>query len=365
MALVLANSSPAIHECQFSGEACSTESTHYRKVISHIFGRNKRCTVSIPDYVWIYYCRKHYQRARYRTGEWPFRQCDLAADTIRNMRAWGGVEDFKLQLRRRETKRASVEPEQAAPLAITAPRIYSAIMPPLEDDRPIHNAPAHKPGSPTAINEAEHSMPVVKLEGRDSGYESIEETEHPVAPDAHTDTPNELTPVDGADHDMAFVKEETPDSDAATLVEAEHSASAFTPINGTGHSMTLPNPEETDSGDETIDEAERTPAPSTRKPAELLKKRSPTIKARPVPEWLHEHLGNKKSFNEILSLLQDLKAYLQIVSDRGEHPHFPDIEILPNLRRTGRPGRVSKVTARGAIAKVEHKKKKKSRRCCL
>src|SRR5205809_849048 len=92
-------------KCQFSGEACSTESTHYRKVISHIFGRNKKCTIGVPDCVWIYYCRKHYQRARYRTGEWPFRQCDLAVDTIQNMRAWGGVESFNLQLRRRETKR--------------------------------------------------------------------------------------------------------------------------------------------------------------------------------------------------------------------------------------------------------------------
>ena len=104
-------------ECQFSGDPCSAGSAHFRKVISHIFGRNKKCTIGIPDYVWIYYCRKHYQRARYRTSEWPFRQCDLAMDTVRNMRAWGGVESFDLRLRRRESKRASegdeIQPEAA------------------------------------------------------------------------------------------------------------------------------------------------------------------------------------------------------------------------------------------------------------
>ena len=40
---------------------CDTQAP-YRKAISHIFGRNKLCTRSIPDFVWVHYCRKHYQR---------------------------------------------------------------------------------------------------------------------------------------------------------------------------------------------------------------------------------------------------------------------------------------------------------------
>ncbi|KAF7174093.1 hypothetical protein CNMCM6106_008200 [Aspergillus hiratsukae] len=38
-----------------------------RKLISHIFGRNKTSTKLFPAHVWVHYCRKHYQRARYRS----------------------------------------------------------------------------------------------------------------------------------------------------------------------------------------------------------------------------------------------------------------------------------------------------------
>ncbi|KAL8946270.1 MAG: hypothetical protein Q9183_007929, partial [Haloplaca sp. 2 TL-2023] len=45
---------------------CTLSSGDHRKVVSHIFGRNKRCTHQIPEDCWIKYCRKHYQRQKYR-----------------------------------------------------------------------------------------------------------------------------------------------------------------------------------------------------------------------------------------------------------------------------------------------------------
>ncbi|KZZ87201.1 hypothetical protein AAP_05840 [Ascosphaera apis ARSEF 7405] len=98
------------HACSFPQGQCSTGSGNYRKIVSHIFGRNKMCTKMIPDDVWVYYCRKHYQRARYRmTRSWPMTQADLALKTIDNLQEWGGVESFKLALRRRETRRVVSE----------------------------------------------------------------------------------------------------------------------------------------------------------------------------------------------------------------------------------------------------------------
>lgn len=41
---------------------------NWRKTMSHIFGRNKNCTRSIPEHVWMWMCRKHYQRSRYRNA---------------------------------------------------------------------------------------------------------------------------------------------------------------------------------------------------------------------------------------------------------------------------------------------------------
>ncbi|PTU25225.1 hypothetical protein P175DRAFT_0422955, partial [Aspergillus ochraceoroseus IBT 24754] len=79
--------------------------THPRKVISHIFGRNKTATKLFPAHVWIHYCRKHYQRARYRSSQWPFTQCELLGDSLARMQAWGGVDWFEVCLRRREVMR--------------------------------------------------------------------------------------------------------------------------------------------------------------------------------------------------------------------------------------------------------------------
>lgn len=87
-----------------------------RKAISHIFGRNKMCTRKIPQHVWVHYCRKHYQRSRYRNPkEYAKLQCDLVQQQIRRVRDWsdnnvrvgqpGVVQDWGLAIRKREQKR--------------------------------------------------------------------------------------------------------------------------------------------------------------------------------------------------------------------------------------------------------------------
>jgi hypothetical protein len=87
-----------------------------RKAISHIFGRNKMCTRLIPQSVWVHYCRKHYQRSRYRNPkEYAKLQCSLVQQQIRRVHDWsqqntdagraGNVQDWGLAVRKREQKR--------------------------------------------------------------------------------------------------------------------------------------------------------------------------------------------------------------------------------------------------------------------
>ncbi|KAG9239619.1 hypothetical protein BJ875DRAFT_479282 [Amylocarpus encephaloides] len=94
---------------------CDTES-QLRKAISHIFGRNKMCTRLIPDQVWVHYCRKHYQRSRYRNPkEYAKLQCDLVQMQIRRIHEWsrrnhgknmpGYVANWTLSVRKREQQR--------------------------------------------------------------------------------------------------------------------------------------------------------------------------------------------------------------------------------------------------------------------
>ncbi|KAL4745999.1 hypothetical protein BDW72DRAFT_42901 [Aspergillus terricola var. indicus] len=80
-----------------------------RKVVSHIFGRSKKVTQQILPWIWVYYCRRHYQRARYRAGsdgrEWARIQCERVLDLFEAMRNWGSVEGFTVHFRSREVER--------------------------------------------------------------------------------------------------------------------------------------------------------------------------------------------------------------------------------------------------------------------
>ncbi|KAI9647824.1 hypothetical protein NHQ30_004212 [Ciborinia camelliae] len=101
-------------ECMYIPN-CDTGSQP-RKAISHIFGRNKMCTRLIPQSVWVHYCRKHYQRSRYRNPkEYAKLQCDLVQQQIRRVHDWsqqnqrrgepGTIIDWGLSVRKREQKR--------------------------------------------------------------------------------------------------------------------------------------------------------------------------------------------------------------------------------------------------------------------
>lgn len=92
------------HIC--AGEAngpCTLGSGDHRKVISHVFGRNKRETHQIPDDCWIKYCRKHYQRHKYRCpADWPETQLLLVDAQIDKMEAWGGIASWTIAIRKKE-----------------------------------------------------------------------------------------------------------------------------------------------------------------------------------------------------------------------------------------------------------------------
>ena len=107
---------PALHgRTGETGPRCSyttncTTGSPLRKVVSHIFGRNKLCTRQIPKGVWVHYCRKHYQRSRYRNPRgFALLQCDLVRNQIDRLQLWGGVADWIVKVRKREEERLNKE----------------------------------------------------------------------------------------------------------------------------------------------------------------------------------------------------------------------------------------------------------------
>ncbi|KAI9833620.1 MAG: hypothetical protein M1819_003573 [Sarea resinae] len=100
-------------KCSYA-ENCTTGSP-LRKVVSHIFGRNKLCTRQIPQGVWVHYCRKHYQRSRYRNPRgFALLQCDLVRKQIDRLDSWGGVASWIVKVRKREEIRLSLEDVEIA-----------------------------------------------------------------------------------------------------------------------------------------------------------------------------------------------------------------------------------------------------------
>ncbi|KAL8685956.1 MAG: hypothetical protein Q9218_007443 [Villophora microphyllina] len=91
---------------------CTLRSGDHRKVVSHIFGRNKRCTHQIPEECWIKYCRKHYQRQKYRRpSDWPDTQLTLVDEQLEKMEQWGGISSWTVAIRKKE--RVALDAENA------------------------------------------------------------------------------------------------------------------------------------------------------------------------------------------------------------------------------------------------------------
>lgn len=106
----------AIHFCQYTdpengiwgpcNENRNPEDINARKIVSHIFGRNKKPTQNIPDYLWIWYCRKHYQRSKYTcSNQWPQKQVELVRQALNNFENWGKIAYWNIVLRKRELDR--------------------------------------------------------------------------------------------------------------------------------------------------------------------------------------------------------------------------------------------------------------------
>lgn len=86
--------------CEAQSTDCRTDCFNMRKIVAHIFGRNKACTAQIPDHCWVEWCRKHYQRLRHRMLEqgWIFLQINCLKTQLGRMEEWGQVQSWTIVL---------------------------------------------------------------------------------------------------------------------------------------------------------------------------------------------------------------------------------------------------------------------------
>ena len=93
-------------------KGCVTGSGHHRQVVSHVFGRNKKCTRALKGY-WIMWCRQHYQRFSYRgnkePGRWAWSQLSLARAQLQKFEEAGIVVDWDIILRKHKQEALDAE----------------------------------------------------------------------------------------------------------------------------------------------------------------------------------------------------------------------------------------------------------------
>ena len=104
---------------------CVANSGDHRKVVSHIFGRNKGCTRDLPNHLWIFWCRKHYQRFKYRAEDaenWHTIQLGLVRNQLQMFEDWGEVRTWTIALRKSEQDALAKENKNG----VTTPTNYAS-----------------------------------------------------------------------------------------------------------------------------------------------------------------------------------------------------------------------------------------------
>ncbi|SMY18996.1 unnamed protein product [Zymoseptoria tritici ST99CH_1A5] len=91
----------AVRPCT-TGQTIHPRPSHGRKFVSDFFGRNKTSTLSIPEDVWHYYCRQHYQRMKYAADKSPAAHLQFFSDALRaqlqRIKLWRPEAKFTVQL---------------------------------------------------------------------------------------------------------------------------------------------------------------------------------------------------------------------------------------------------------------------------
>lgn len=109
---------PADPICQALGDTpCVAQSCDYRKVITQFFGRNKRCTIDIPDHLWVRWCRKHYQRFTYRgtkEATWHIMQLRMVKQQLTMFEKSKVVRSWEIAVRKNALTKLSHEDDRVA-----------------------------------------------------------------------------------------------------------------------------------------------------------------------------------------------------------------------------------------------------------
>lgn len=294
---------------------CVAQSGDHRKVVSHVFGRNKRCTRKLPDNAWIMWCRKHYQRKRYRAeddGIWHIRQLALVREQLDEFERLANVESWHVVLRKGE--QALLDAENAR-LAATVGQAA------------ITSAFANVPGSTnTAITAGPDSSTA------DSADVNV--TANPGVTDA-------------------------PSGPATTDAEIKAEDTFDTPSN------TAPNSPPRNVNPFNTSESQETEAKHENDADSNNEDQGPAIPANPPPLWerfLVPHLGPTRTYTQVRTTLNRIDAEFRtpaFLSRENKEKVFPGVEFLPNFPgQQARPSLTKTSTAGGSGGDGGSKKRK-------
>ncbi|KAL3477726.1 hypothetical protein BJX99DRAFT_257098 [Aspergillus californicus] len=304
-----------------------------RKVVSHIFGRNKKVTKRIPVWIWEYWCRRHYQRTRYRSSlcedvdspecdgkggerggdrdeegegdgdsndqnadpetetehgkgegsgtvkggrgkKWADQQCEFVLEALRRIGVWGEVAGFLVKLRKREAERLGLSRRSTR-----VRRVSFRVESPISTEASSASAPAPAQDDSQSQGQNNGEAPTPK-----PIQSSISET-------------------------------------ASEPVPTSASTSVSSPARNTRSRS-------------------RTTSTTAENSRPRKKRQARPAVAAPVPDWLVEwirnHHGKIVALEQVRDIVLQIQSHTEDVElEEGEEIRFPDIEILPVFSEAG------------------------------
>lgn len=339
---------------------CVAQSGDYRKVVSHVFGRNKKCTRDLPKDAWILWCRKHYQRFKYRAeddGNWMIQQLKFVREQLNGFERLSNVVSWDVTLRKAE--QSAIDAENAS----IAARITAGIKASTFTDP---NGHIHLIVTNGAVNTVQKAISAPT--GSDPMADGVGiESSTFVSINSKSDTTTNVIP------NLTEITNDMPASATASISGASNDPTSDTATSATSSTTAevLPDAPTKVASDAVTDPVASSPNPSNpptaigsdhdsdalssiTSPSPSDNDSSPETPTTPEPVWerfLIPHLGPSKTYTEVRAVLSLIESEFRTPAFKARDPKhkvFPGIEFLPNF--PGAQARKSRVAPKTPVS---------------
>ncbi|RKU45692.1 hypothetical protein DL546_006558 [Coniochaeta pulveracea] len=300
-------------------EGCDDE-RHFRKVISHFFGRNKTCTRTIPEHVWCHFCRKHYQRNHYQNKHFGRLSIELVIRQVIYVSNWsrslvaenqpGRLINWLFAPRKRERLRQDAEKQALVQAQAVSQQAENAAQ---QDEAGSHEELADFQGVLADFHQEDFGLQLALFQQAEFAAQQAEAPSQQEAAGSHHELANlqALADFQQADFNLQPAQVDLQQEEVGLQPAQADAQPAQAGLQETQIS--------TESSDAVGGQQVATRGGKKQKQAE----------PNPIPEWMQVHLHKLHTTDDLLVILRELQRRMEA----GEYKQVPDIELLPQFEK--------------------------------